>query len=151
MEIRQLQKNEDVPYDLLLLADPNQALVDAYLNQGNCYVLEINKQIVGCYVLLKTRPQTIEIINIAVTKQMHGRGYGKALLAHAIEKSKEAGYQTIEIGTSNSSINQLAFYQKYGFRMDYIDRGFFLRHYDEEIWEDGIQALDMVRLSMHFS
>lgn len=151
MEIRQLQKNEDVPYDLLLLADPNQALVDAYLKQGNCYVLETNKQIVGCYVLLKTRPQTIEIINIAVTEQMHGRGYGKELLTHAVETSKEAGYQTIEIGTSNSSINQLAFYQKYGFRMDYIDRDFFLRHYDEEIWENGIQAVDMVRLSIHFS
>lgn len=34
-----------------------------------------------------------------------------------------------------------------GFRMTGIDRDFFIRHYSEEIFENGIQVVDMVRLS----
>lgn len=35
----------------------------------------------------------------------------------------------------------------YAFRITGIDRDFFIRHYDEEIFENGIQVIDMIRLS----
>ncbi|MGX8177137.1 GNAT family N-acetyltransferase [Exiguobacterium artemiae] len=55
--------------------------------------------------------------------------------------------QTIEIGTGNSSIGQLALYQKCGFRIVGVDLNFFLRHYEEDIIENGIRCTDMIRLS----
>lgn len=77
-----------------------------------------------------------------------GKGIGKQLIRHAIAEAKAAGFHTVEIGTGNSSIQQLALYQKCGFRMTSIDHDFFLKHYDEPIFENGIQCMDMVRLSL---
>lgn len=103
--------------------------------------------IIGVYVLLPTRPETVEIVNVAVKEDYHNQGYGKQLVLHAIEMAKDEGYKTIEIGTGNSGVIQLALYQKCGFRMTSIDRDFFIRHYDKPIFENGIQVIDMVRLS----
>ena len=63
------------------------------------------------------------------------------------EKSKASGYKTIEVGTGNSSIGQLALYQKCGFRITSIDRDFFIRNYEDDIFENGIWCRDMIRLS----
>ena len=146
--IRRLKEIENAPMKLLLLADPSESIVIEYLQRGSCYVLEKNNQVIGEYVLIPTRPETIEIVNVAVDESFHGQGFGKKLILHAIEESKKLGYKTIEIGTGNSGVNQLALYQKCGFRMIGVDRDFFVRHYDEPIFENGIQVIDMVRLSM---
>lgn len=147
MNIRRLQATERPPMELLLLADPSRKLVEEYLKRGECYVAEVEENIVGTYVLLPTRPATVELVNIAVAEQHQGSGIGKKLVAHAIQQGREAGYQTMEIGTGNSSVGQLALYQKCGFRITGVDQDFFLRHYDEAIFENGIQVIDMIRLS----
>ncbi|MFC6334385.1 GNAT family N-acetyltransferase [Paenibacillus septentrionalis] len=147
MMIRKLRVDEDSPIKLLLLADPSQKLVEDYLKRGECFLAEINHQIVGVYVLLPTRPETVELVNVAVTEELHGKGIGKQLVSHAIETARSSGYKTIEIGTGNSSIGQLALYQKCGFRIVGVDFDFFIRHYAEEIYENGIQCRDMIRLS----
>ena len=147
MNIRQLSVHENPPMELLLAADPSQKLVESYVKRGHCFVAESNDQWIGVYVLLPTRPQTIEIVNITVDELYQGKGIGKNLLRHAIRTAKTPGYTTIEIGTGNSSIGQLALYQKCGFRIVGIDLNFFLRHYEEEIIENGIQCIDMIRLS----
>ncbi len=91
MEIRELNVNEEPPIDLLLLADPSMKLVEEYLNRGECYVAEINKEIIGVYVLLPTRPEIVELMNIAVSNNEQGKGIGKQLLKDAIQKSKAKG------------------------------------------------------------
>ncbi|WP_179955631.1 GNAT family N-acetyltransferase [Paenibacillus baekrokdamisoli] len=132
---------------LLLLADPSPLLVEEYLRRGECFIAEVDTVIVGVYVLLPTRPETVELVNIAVHEGQHGKGIGKQLTNHAIETARLQGYKTIEVGTGNSSIGQLALYQKCGFRITGIDRDFFIRHYTEDIYENGIQCVDMIRLS----
>ncbi|MBH5318807.1 GNAT family N-acetyltransferase [Paenibacillus sp. GSMTC-2017] len=147
MDIRKLNENEQVPLSLLLLADPSQKIVEEYVARGQCFVVEADGSIIGTYVLIRTRPETIEIVNIAVAEHYQGKGIGKRLVHHAIQEAKSLGIRTIEIGTGNSSVNQLALYQKCGFRITGVDRDFFIRHYDEEIFENGIQVIDMIRLS----
>ncbi|WP_100330138.1 GNAT family N-acetyltransferase [Bacillus xiapuensis] len=147
MKIRKLALDEQPPMDLLLSADPSRTLVEEYVLRGQCFVAYLNKEIIGVYVLLLTRPETVELVNIAVAENHRGKGFGKQLIHHAIEQAKRLGCKTIEVGTGNSSIGQLALYQKCGFRITGIDKDFFLRHYSEEIFENGIQAVDMVRLS----
>ncbi|RLQ94506.1 GNAT family N-acetyltransferase [Falsibacillus albus] len=148
MEIRKLNKGEEPPMDLLLLADPSEKLVKEYVKRGDCFVAIIEEQIVGVYVLLPTRPETVELVNVAVNEDLHGKGIGKRLVMHAIQESKERGFKTVEIGTGNAGIGQLALYQKCGFRIVGVDFDFFTRHYPEEIYENGIHCRDMIRLSM---
>lgn len=147
INIRQLAVQENPPMELLLTADPSLKIIEAYLQTSRCYVAEIKDQWIGVYVLLPTRPQTIEIVNLAVDESYQGKGIGKKLLQHAVNTAQKMGYTTIDIGTGNSSIGQLALYQKCGFRIVGVDRDFFLRHYEEEIIENGIRCTDRIRLS----
>lgn len=93
----------------------------------------------------------IEIMNLAVDEFHQGKGLSTLLLKHGIQIAAEKGFNAIEIGTGNSSLNQLALYQKVGFRITGIDHDFFIKNYEEPIFENGIQCRDMVRLSMHLS
>lgn len=150
MEIRKLNIGEKPPMNLLLLADPSRRIVEEYVKRGECFLAESDKQIIGVYVLLPTRPDTVELVNIAVVEDQHSRGIGKQLVIDAIQTAKLRGYKTIEIGTGNSSIGQLALYQKCGFRIIGVDIDFFIRYYPKEIFENGIQCRDMIRLSQDF-
>ncbi|WP_301107441.1 GNAT family N-acetyltransferase [Sporosarcina sp.] len=147
MKIRELYTNENPPNELLLSADPSRHIVDDYMKRGTCFVAEDGEAIIGVFVLLPTRPGTVELVNIAVAEDRQGEGIGKRLVLAAIAHSKSKGYKTLEIGTGNSSIGQLALYQKCGFRIIGVDRDFFIRHYAEGIFENGMQCRDMIRLS----
>jgi ribosomal protein S18 acetylase RimI-like enzyme len=147
MKIRKMHIDEKPPMDLLLLADPSLKLVEEYVKRGDCFLAEIDSEIIGVYVLLPTRTDTVELVNIAVSEKHHGKGFGKKLVMDAIKTARTKGFKTIEIGTGNSSIGQLALYQKCGFRIVKVDLDFFVRHYPFEIFENGIQCRDMIRLS----
>lgn len=138
---------EEYPMELLILADPSKKLIQQYIERGECYVGEEKEEIVGVFVLLPTRPETVELVNIAIAEKHQGKGFGKALTKEAIIKAKEQGYKVIEVGTGNSSIEQLALYQKCGFRITGVDINFFPIHYEEEIIENGITCVDMIRLT----
>ncbi|MBD7909494.1 GNAT family N-acetyltransferase [Sporosarcina gallistercoris] len=148
MEIRKLKADEIPPMDLLVLADPSKQKIGAYLAKGECFVAEIDHRIVGVYVLLQTTPGNVEIMNVAVAEDLQGRGIGKELVLDAVQLAKNQGFATIHVTTGNSSIGQLALYQKCGFRMVGIDTDHFIIHYPEEIFENGIQCRDRVRFTL---
>ena len=147
MNIRKLGKNENLPFELLLLADPSRDYILEYVENGVIFVAEIEQQIIGVYVLLPTSPEIIELMNIAVREDYQGLGIGKQLVMDAVKVARKKGYTTLEVGTGNSSIGQLALYQKCGFRMIGVDTDFFVKHYPKAIFENGIQCVDMIRLA----
>ncbi len=134
--------------DLLILADPSEEMIQKYLSDGETYIAEIEGNVVGIYVFVSSGEGTAEIMNISVRDKFQGKGIGKKLILDAINRIKQAGYTRIEIGTGNSSISQLALYQKCGFRITGIDRDFFILNYPDVIMENGIQCVDMIRLSL---
>ena len=139
---------EDVPpYELLLEADPSKEAIDDYIARGECYTAyNSSKELVGVYVLLKTRPFTIELVNIAVVDKFREKGNARILLEHAINQSRLLGYDMLEVCTGNSSIRQLMIYQKAGFTIYSIDYDFFRRNYSEVIWENGIECRHLIKL-----
>lgn len=146
--IEKLKDKQIPPYELLNMADPSDEAVKYYLEKGTCYIASSDNEIIGVYVLLQTRPFTIELVNVAIAEEYRGLGYGKKLVAHAIEEARKQGSHVIEVGTGNSGVKQLALYQKAGFTMTSIDLDFFRKHYSEPIWEDGIECRHMVRMSL---
>ena len=107
------------------------------------YNVKIWLNIINC--IQKINKDKIELVNIAVLESKQKMGIGKKLLANAFEYAKKNGYKNIEVGTGNSSIGQIIFYQKMGFRMRNIDVGFYDRNYNEKIYENGILCRDMIR------
>lgn len=89
-------------------------------------------------------------MNIAVYPSNQQRGIGTQLLETVIDKMKEAGVKSLEVGTGIFGY-QLTFYQRQGFRVDCIDKGFFLKNYPEPIFENGVQHKDMLRLTLELS
>jgi hypothetical protein len=68
------------------------------------------------------------------------------MLALVLAELRAQGVRRAILGTGNSGIGPLAFYQKAGFRLWRIERDFFSpeRGYPEGIEENGIPLRDMV-------
>ncbi|MGG3662271.1 GNAT family N-acetyltransferase [Bacillus gobiensis] len=127
--------------DYLLLADEDEQIVKQYINEGDMYSISMDGQLVGIILFVYHQQRVVELKNLALAPEWRGRGIGKAVLQKAFDIYK--GMEKMIVGTANSSIENIAFYQKAGFRMTEIRRGFFEK-YAKPIFENGIQALDMV-------
>ena len=150
MNIRMLNHDECLPWGLLELADPSRMIVESYVRNGHVYVGEEADEIIGVYVMKETGKVVMEIMNIAIAESFQGKGLGKRLISHAIQETSKQGYARLEIGTGNSSIHQLKLYQQCGFRIVGIDFDYFVRNYDDPIYENGLLCRDMIRLSYIF-
>lgn len=140
-------------YKLLLDADPYKKIVDSYITRSTVFEVRNVDKLVGIVALLPTRPETLEIVNIAVAPEQQNLGIGTQILDKMIAAAKTAGYSTLEIGTGSNSYQQLHLYQKVGFRMSWIDKDFFINNYPKKVIEDaltfdGFILRDMVRLTM---
>ena len=142
--------HDNYPWELLLDADPAKELVKEYLNNGECWAAKRDgsEEILGVYVLNFPEEKTAELINLAVRSDCQGQGIGKECVAHAVQRCRELGISRLEVGTGNSGIGQIAFYQKCGFRMTGVIQDFFLGRLEEEVVENGISCRDMVRFAM---
>lgn len=130
--------------DLLLSADPDKKAILSYLSGSKVLVCEDNDIFVSIAILVETAG-IFELKNIAVLKEYQGKGIAKTMISRLKQLAKGLGAKTLEVGTGNSSLSQLALYQKCGFRMHRIESGFF-DCYPEHIYENGIRCIDMVRL-----
>jgi ribosomal protein S18 acetylase RimI-like enzyme len=146
MTVRKIGKGEVMPYSLLLLADPEKQAIDKYIFDAEVYLAEWEGKRIGVYVLLPLNDQDIELKNIAVDEGFQGMGVGRFLLNQACEKAEARSYARLVIGTGNSSIGELYFYQKQGFEIYDIKKNFFLENYIEPIIENGIQDKHMLML-----
>lgn len=143
---KQLGTGDKIPYDLLLLADETVEAINKYIFDSYIYVIERKDKVIALYVLYSLNKNEIEIKNIAVDKAFQGQGIGRFLLQDAAIKAKEKKYKAILIGTADTALKQLHLYQKAGFELFDIRKGFFTNNYREPIIEEGIQLKDMVML-----
>lgn len=146
IDIRALEENEDIPYDLLLLADETVEAIGRYIHDSIIYIAEYKDVAIGVYVMKKISPSEVEIMNIAVRVDMQGEGIGSQLLAHAEEHAREAGYKSLLIATADAGFRQLYLYQKVGFSISDIRCNFVVENYPQPIFENGVQLRHMILL-----
>lgn len=144
--LEKVEGNRETFLPQLLLADESEVAVRKYLDTGTLYKINCGEMLVGVALVVPQTDTTIELKNIAIVPKYQGKGIGKEILRQLTEKCQKDGYQTVLVGTANSSIDNIAFYQKAGFRMEAIEKDFF-SHYPEPIYENGIRALDMIFFS----
>lgn len=147
-DIRKVNDFKEVPWNLLLLADPSKEMVEKYVKEGETYIALLNNKTIGVYVVVKLSHDAYELKNVAIDEEHQGQGVGKMLVLDAIERVRQREAKKIEVGTGNSSLSQLALYQKCGFRIIGVEKDFFVKNYPEEIFENGIKCVDMIRLAL---
>jgi len=143
MEIKCIDSDK-APLDLLLLADPSTDNIASYLHDSVVFVVIIDSKPVAVSAVV-VKGKVAEIKNIAVATQHQRRGIGKKLIEHIKLFARKSQLDLIKVGTGNSSLQQLSFYQKLGFRIKGIISDYF-SNYRPEIYENGIRCLDMIVL-----
>lgn len=146
LKIELIDEETQIPFRLLESADPSRAQIEKYLISGKCYTAKLGNEMIGVIVLKEITPASIEIKNIAIDKACRGKGFGRQLLKFAVQLSRQSGYEKLIIGTGNSSIGQLALYQKEGFEICEFRRNYFVNNYEEPIFENGIQCKHLIML-----
>lgn len=143
MRIEEVISDKKKYLDLLLLADPQEDMIDRYLDDGRMFVL-YDDDLKCEAVVAELNENECELKNIATVPAAHGKGYGKAIIQFLFEEFL-GRYQTMYVGTGDEP-GILDFYKKSGFRESHRVKNFFTDNYSEPIIDQGVQLVDMVYL-----
>ncbi len=129
---------------LLLLAEESKSALQWSLNHmsDSVYRMDDDDRLVGA-ATMQWRNNPCELMELAIDEVQQGHGYGKLLVAWLLDEARRRGKQQMLVGTANSSINNIAFYQKCGFRMDHVRQDYFW-YYRTPHYENNIQIRDML-------
>ena len=144
MNIQQVTENKRTYMDILLLADPQEDMIERYLDQSDLFVLSEEGVIKTVCAVQMLKDRRCEIKNIATVEEEQGKGYGRNMIHYVCEHYSDR-CDMMYVGTGNSR-KTLEFYEKCGFVNSHILAGFFTDNYAEPIYEDGVQLVDMVYL-----
>ena len=132
--------------ELLRDADEGEERIRAMVSDQahTTYVVSEGESIIGAVTMAWEKNES-EILYIAVVPEMRGRGYGKAIMARLLEEARQRNVRAVLVGTASTSLENIAFYQKCGFRMDHVRKDYF-RYIQPPIVEHGILMRDMLVL-----
>jgi ribosomal protein S18 acetylase RimI-like enzyme len=135
----------DYPYPLLLLADETVDAINAYIFDSKVYGVNMDGEMIAVFCLYELDETSVELKNIAVAEHLQSVGIGGRIMAYMKQICKPA-YTGIIVGTADSGIDQIRFYERHGFHKFDVRKNFFIDHYDRPIFENGVQLRDMVLL-----
>src|SRR5262245_19206575 len=116
-KVSKLQSKNDIPFDLLLLADETIEAIEKYIYNSDVYIVTDSEQAqtIAVFVLYKISNAEIEIKNMAVAEALQGRGIGSYLISEIRSIAKNENFNKIIVGTPDGALRQINFYEKNGF------------------------------------
>ena len=144
MEIRPVADGERL-VGVLHDAEEDDERIRAALRDPACaaYEARLGGETVGAAVVRWAEPS--ELLYLAIVAGRRGAGIGQRIVA-AIQAELPGRGRTLLVGTANCSLDNIAFYQKCGFRMHSVQRDFFA-YVDPPLHEHGIPMRDMIVFS----
>ena len=106
------------------------------------YAMLVSGEPVGAAVVRWSAP---EVLYLAVAAEHRGRGFGRGILT-ALQAELPAHGRRLRVGTANCALDNIAFYQRCGFRMLAVERDHFA-YIQPPIIENGIVMRDMIVFS----
>lgn len=88
---------DEIPWELLLMADPDEARVHSYADADFMRVAKYRDQAIGVYVVRALTPTVFELTNLAVAPGYRRRGLGRWLLGHAIGLAETKGARELRV------------------------------------------------------
>jgi ribosomal protein S18 acetylase RimI-like enzyme len=127
-------------------AEEGDERIRAALADPRCraYAARDGGALVGAALVRTGPPGPDEIVYLAVAREHRRRGYGRRIL-DGLRRAHPGG---LLVGTANSSLDNIAFYQRCGFRMLEVRRDHFA-YIDPPVTEHGIPMRDMIVFSAH--
>ncbi len=141
--------NTETAFLLPILSDAEEGeeRIRAALLDSTCitYAFYEDGQAVGAAVVRWEEDSSSEIVYIAIVPHLRGRGYGKQIIHELQAELRRRKGHSLLVGSANASLENIAFYQKCGFRMFEIRRDYFM-YIQPPITENGILLQDMLVL-----
>nr|AIA13044.1 Acetyltransferase (GNAT) family [uncultured bacterium] len=139
-------RNKNLLVPILHDADEDDVrIASAIVDMANIsYAAYIGDECVGA-AMMHWQLDESEILYIAIRAADRGKGYGRELIAAIVNMARERSTQALVVGTASTSVDNILFYQKCGFRMDSVRKDFF-NYKPTPVYEHGIQLRDMVML-----
>ena len=147
MEVTDMSGAAEICMPLLLDADPSRELVESYLARGRLWGCTDDKGPVCVALMMPVEPGAVELMNLCTRADMRGRGIAGALVA-AMKRLYAGKYAVMRVGTADGFPQVQRFYERCGFALTGIDRGFFVRNYPEPVMDGGRQCVDMARYEL---
>lgn len=91
---------DEIPWELLLAADPDEARVDAYAHTEFMRVAKLNDAVIGVYVVAAMTPTRYQLLNLSVAEGYRRKGLGGWLLGHAIGLAETKGAREIFVAST---------------------------------------------------
>jgi ribosomal protein S18 acetylase RimI-like enzyme len=148
---------------LFALAEDSASELESYFRAGRVLVARSGGDVVGHLQLVAVdEPGYVEIKNMAVREDLHGRGIGRRLVRTALARlaaenvsaaANVESVSTVRVATASADIGNLRFYQRLGFRMRSVERDAFTEAagYDPHTDADGIALRDRVWLDLNLA
>jgi GNAT superfamily N-acetyltransferase len=129
---------------LLLLAEPSASALRWSLRNlsDTAYRFDVDGALVGA-ATMRWRDDPSELVELAVAPDRQGQGIGRRIVAWLLAEARRRGRRAVEVGTSSTSLGNIAFYQKCGFRVTAVRPDYFWYH-PEPLVEHGIPVRDML-------
>ena len=143
MKVVIISDNKKDFLDLLLLADEQEDMIDRYLDRGALFAL-YDGDLKSICVVTDEGNGTFEIQNLATYPQFQGKGYGRCLINYVCDYYKDKG-TAMMVGTGDSPPT-VSFYENSGFVFSHRVENYILEHYNEPIFENGVQLKDKIYL-----
>ncbi|MCM3772904.1 MULTISPECIES: GNAT family N-acetyltransferase [Priestia] len=141
----EIEKDRRVSYlNLLLIGDEDEKMVKSYINEGTLFTIVYEKKEIGVVqCLIDEKEATVEVKNIGLKEAYRGKGIGSKVIKKLETLYECNHYSKMIVGTADSSLENIAFYKKAGFYQTGVKKNFFLQ-YVPPIYENGLQAIDMI-------
>ena len=129
---------------ILLEAEPSRrALRYSLRNMSDAaYRLDVDGELAGA-ATMRWRGEPCEIIELAIAPSRQGQGLGREMVNYLTIEARRRGQTRVIVGTATTSVGNILFYQKCGFRLDSIRPDYFWYH-DPPLVEHGIEVRDMI-------
>ncbi len=148
---------ESLPISLLMEAEPCELSIQQYPPHAEAIAVFareeglINQRVAGCLVWAEVQTErdvkVVEILNLSVFEHYQEQGIGSKLLENVIRVLSKQGVDEIVLSTGTFGY-QLAFYQRFGFRVVEVQKDHFIEKYPQAIFEHGIRHKDALKLSL---
>ena len=101
------------PSDLAVFDNPQAYLID---KGGRLFFADYDGETVGCCGLLSLRPGEFEVVKMAVSDRVQGKGIGRRLLQHTIDQGFAMGANRLYLESNRALGPALHLYEALGFQ-----------------------------------
>ena len=113
MTIKQITENKRDYMEMLLMAEPQENMVERYLDVSDMFILYDDGVPITICVVMHMKNQSCELKNIATIEEFRGQGYGRYMISSICEHyANTCNVMYVSAGNDRGT---LEFYEKCGF------------------------------------